>query len=311
MKFTSLILQASMSATSKRDLNMSQPTSLQTKLAGQIMAAIRSGELIPGMHLKEVELADRFGVSRSPIRGALAYLASQEMIERLSQGYRVRQDGVRPVEIPPSEDEQLYQQLIKDRLDGVWPEQVMEADLLRRYDVGKSVLQRCLLRLAEEGVMQRRRGHGWVFQPTLLSPRTRYESYRYRMLLEPTGLLEPTFQLDLVRLQRCRERQQALLDQGPSSAIDFFEANAEFHEMLAAASGNAFILQAITQQNRLRRFIELRTVSNPERVRISCREHLEILSALEAGDRNWAATLLGRHLEVAGGRPRDTSGTQG
>ena len=51
---------------------MAQLTSLQTKVAGQILAAIHNGELPAGSHLKEVELAERFGVSRSPIRGALA-----------------------------------------------------------------------------------------------------------------------------------------------------------------------------------------------------------------------------------------------
>ncbi|MGO4610998.1 GntR family transcriptional regulator, partial [Variovorax sp. 2RAF20] len=61
---------------------MTQPTALQTKVASQILMAIRSGELTPGSHLKEVELAERFGVSRSPIRGALVYLAQEQVIGR-------------------------------------------------------------------------------------------------------------------------------------------------------------------------------------------------------------------------------------
>jgi hypothetical protein len=47
---------------------MAQLTSLQTKVAGQILSAIQSGDLQPGTHLKEVELSQRLGVSRSPIR---------------------------------------------------------------------------------------------------------------------------------------------------------------------------------------------------------------------------------------------------
>eukprot|EP01030_Chromulinospumella_sphaerica_P008138 gene8138-7964_t len=42
---------------------MAQLTSLQTKVAGQILAAIQSGDLQPGTHLKEVELSQRLGVS--------------------------------------------------------------------------------------------------------------------------------------------------------------------------------------------------------------------------------------------------------
>ncbi|WP_309304246.1 GntR family transcriptional regulator [Pseudomonas sp. LS1212] len=284
---------------------MIQPTALQVKVASEILTAIQSGELAPGSHLKEVELAERFGVSRSPVRGALAYLASQDLIEPLpAQGYGVRAQPVSAeqakVSLPVGEDEDLYQRLIDDRLAQALPDQVMESDLLRRYGVGKAVLRRCLLRLSDEGVMQRKHGHGWMFLPTLSSPAKRFESYRFRMLLEPAGLLEPTYHLPKERLQRCRERQLALLEGTPDS-LSFFEANAEFHELLASASGNSFILQTVQQQNRLRRLTEFHTVSNIERVRTSCREHLEILDALEQGDREWASTLLYRHLKVASG----------
>ena len=69
---------------------MAQLTSLQTKVAGQILSAIQSGDLQPGSHLKEVELSQRLGVSRSPIRSALSYLAEQQLIEPLpQQGFRV------------------------------------------------------------------------------------------------------------------------------------------------------------------------------------------------------------------------------
>ncbi len=282
---------------------MSQLTSLQTKVAGQILAALTSGDLQPGLHLKEVELAQRLGVSRSPIRSALVYLAEQKAIEPLpQQGYRVPLEAAdgRVQQLTPlhNEEDDLYTRLIDDRLNQVLPDQISESDLLRRYGVGKSVLRRCLLRLSDEGVMQRKHGHGWQFLPTLNSPQTRFESYRFRMLLEPAGLLEPTFKINPEQFRRCRERQMELLE-GKVDGQRFIEYNAEFHELLAAASGNGYILQAIQQQNRLRRLTEFHTVNNPERVKVSCCEHLAILDALEQGDNEWASTLLHRHLDVA------------
>ncbi|MQA54936.1 GntR family transcriptional regulator [Pseudomonas piscis] len=282
---------------------MSQLTSLQTKVASQILSAIACGELQPGMHLKEVELAQRLGVSRSPIRSALAYLAEQKAIEPLpQQGFRVPLQTARDLAEQfnelRNEEEQLYVRLIDDRLNQVVSDQVSESDLLRRYGVSKSVLRRCLLRLSDEGVMQRKHGHGWQFLPTLNSPKNRFESYRFRMLLEPAGLLEPTFKMSPEQFRRCRERQVELME-GKIDGQRFIEYNAEFHELLAAASGNSYILQAVQQQNRLRRLTEFHTVNNVERVRVSCCEHLAILDALEQGDNEWASTLLHRHLDVA------------
>ena len=247
---------------------MSQLTSLQTKVAGQILSAIQSGDLQPGTHLKEVELTQRLGVSRSPIRSALSYLAQQQLIEPLpQQGFRVPLQTTGGLaeqfsELHNEEDE-LYTRLIDDRLNQALPDQISESDLLRRYGVGKSVLRRCLLRLSDEGVMQRRHGHGWLFLPTLSSPQTRFESYRFRMLLEPAGLLEPTFKINPEQFRRCRQRQLELLE-GQVDGQRFFECNAEFHELLAAASGNTYILQAIQQQNRLRRLTEFHSASNVE-----------------------------------------------
>lgn len=282
---------------------MSPLTSLQTKVAGQILSAIACGDLAPGQHLKEVELAQRFGVSRSPIRSALSYLAEQHAIEPLAQqGFRVPLQAsealAQQVSALRNEEDALYNRLIDDRLNEALPDHISESDLLRRYGVGKSVLRRCLLRLSDEGVMQRKHGHGWQFLPTLNSPQTRLESYRFRMLLEPAGLLEPTFKLNAEQFRRCRERQLELLE-GTIDGQRFIEYNAEFHELLAAASGNGYLLQAIQQQNRLRRLTEFHTVNNPERVKVSCREHLAILDALEQGDNEWASTLLHRHLDVA------------
>lgn len=42
---------------------------------------VATGKLLPGTHLDEIELAERFGVSRTPIREALSLLAGEGLIE--------------------------------------------------------------------------------------------------------------------------------------------------------------------------------------------------------------------------------------
>ena len=82
-------------------------------------------------------------------------------------------------------------------------------------------------------------------------------------------------------------------------SIALYEMNAAFHEGLAAASGNRYLLVAVQQQNRLRRFGNYDWTFGHERVIVNCREHLAILDQLEASQNEAAAALLRRHLEGA------------
>jgi DNA-binding GntR family transcriptional regulator len=51
------------------------------KLAGEIADSILSGDFAPGFRLDEQQLAQRYGVSRTPVREALRQLAASGLIE--------------------------------------------------------------------------------------------------------------------------------------------------------------------------------------------------------------------------------------
>ena len=51
--------------------------SLREQVADRLRRDVLAGELLPGAHLREVELAGRFGVSRGPVRDALLQLAQE------------------------------------------------------------------------------------------------------------------------------------------------------------------------------------------------------------------------------------------
>lgn len=86
------------------------------RVARELARAIEKGELEPGQRLKEQELADRFGLSRAPIREALRLLESQGLaiIEEM-RGARV----VRPED---SDFRELW--LIRAALSGIVAELV-------------------------------------------------------------------------------------------------------------------------------------------------------------------------------------------
>ena len=64
-------------------MKIAEPESLTRteRLADEIAAAVLSGEFAPGLRLDEAMLAERFGVSRTPVREALRRLASTGLID--------------------------------------------------------------------------------------------------------------------------------------------------------------------------------------------------------------------------------------
>jgi DNA-binding GntR family transcriptional regulator len=54
---------------------------LSEKFRESIEEEIATGKLPPGTHLDEIELAERFGVSRTPIRETLSLLAGEGLVE--------------------------------------------------------------------------------------------------------------------------------------------------------------------------------------------------------------------------------------
>ena len=63
----------------------------------QLRNEILNGTLLPGTQLKEVQLANRFGVSRTPVRDALSRLEDLGLAERVNRGLEVR--GLDPEQV--------------------------------------------------------------------------------------------------------------------------------------------------------------------------------------------------------------------
>lgn len=280
---------------------------LQRQVAGRIVDWVRSSGFARGQALSELSAASALGVSRTPVRAALAWLDGQGLLERRpGVGYvttKAAASFAAPALAVDTDDaEHLFVSIARARNAGQLPTDISEADLMRRFEVTRPTLLRVLTRLAEVGMVERKTGHGWVFQPAHSDVEAEQESYRFRLLIEPAGLREPGFALPPGWSETMRARHQAMLRQRwhEGAAVELFEMNAAFHEGLAAASGNRFFLMAMQQQNRMRRFINYEWGLGRERMVVSCSEHLEILDRLDAGDREVAAVLLQRHLDKAG-----------
>lgn len=280
-------------------------SSLHLSLAKRIVALAAEQRWPAGFHLRETEIARTFEVSRTPARAALGILAEQGVVEaRANQGFFLISDNAELAaaeqSLPAAPEDNVIHAILRDREAGRIPEHLIETELQETYRIGSSALKKVLLQLAEDGLIKRRRGHGWSFVPSLSSAQAREESYRFRMIIECMGLLEPGFRIDQPQFDRCRAAHEAFIADvnGTPAAERFFEINAGFHAMLSACSGNRFLQQAMENQNALRRLTEYADYGALDRDALlkSCREHLAILDALEQGDANWAAILMRQHL---------------
>ncbi|PRY04533.1 GntR family transcriptional regulator [Paraburkholderia sp. BL25I1N1] len=276
-------------------------------LAANIHQHIASVGLMPGTRLPERALADQFNVSRSPVREALKRLAAQEIVfAHPDGGYAVAEGALTPAAediAPPTIDdsEATYLAIAEDRLAGKLADRFTENELIRRYGVTRAQLNAILRRMAQEGWIERRPGHGWMFLSVLTSAETYRQGYRYRLLIESAGILEPTFRLDRDALLRCRAEQEALTngEVRTASPAALFDANSRLHETIAACSGNVFILDGLRRLDRLRRLMEYRKAVDRDQAERRCREHLTLIDLLLADQREAAADFLKLHLRNA------------
>jgi DNA-binding GntR family transcriptional regulator len=280
---------------------------LHVTLAHRVIEHIRIERLPIGHHLTEQSLENVLGTSRSPIRGALAYLKQKGIVARrpprrgLFLARDVAELGMLDRELKASADEQAYLALAADQLAGRLPAVLTENEAMRRYSLTRERMRRVLARAANEGWIEQRASKGWSFLPMIDGPEACEESYALRLALEPAAMRMPGFSMDSTVWQRVRAQQEALAKGGYRTAghAEMFQANATFHEALAGLSGNRFIVQTIMRQNQLRRLLEYRETDDRDRVRRQCEEHLAILDLLERGERAQAARLLTDHLANA------------
>ena len=278
---------------------------LSEQLAASIEAWLIDEQIVEGTPLPERGLAERFRVSRSPVREALQLLAQRRVIEpRPEGGYAVcarLKAGPSPLALAVDEDEPTYLRIAEDRLEGLLSERTTESELMRRYDVTRVRLAAVLRRIAQEGWIERLPGNGWRFLPVLTSGAAYDQGYRMRILLEPAALLEPTWVLDETALRKCQTEQQALVDGAAewASPVQLFDANARLHETIAGFSGNVFMADALRRVNRLRRLMEYRKAVDRNATARRCREHLVLIDLLLGGQREAAADFMRLHLRDA------------
>ncbi len=277
---------------------------LHIDLARRIVRMIHEEHVPVGSRLNEKRLSELLGVSRTPVRAALGHLGELGFVERRqNQGAELIAMPTMPD--PPEADaaqgDDLLVQIASDRRKGKLAEQVAEQDLMEAYGLSRAAIKNALARLADLGVVERKLGYRWKFVDAVYDATVQAEAFRFRLLIEPSGLLEPGFALPPGWADDMADQHQAFLNAKwtKASSVAFFEMNAAFHEGLAKASGNRFFHEALCRMNRLRRLNNYDWKHGADRVSVSCREHLRIIASLKEGNVGNAALLMRQHLELS------------
>ena len=172
---------------------------------------------------------------------------------------------------------------------------VTERRLAEKLSMSRTPIRDALLILEGEGLLIRQGSRG------LQIKQIRIEEYmdmlQIRLLLEPPIARMTAGKFPAENIRALRSNLNELL-QSTGSEADREQVRGvdeDLHGGLAQASGNPQLAQIIQNLRRQTQIFDLRAM--PERLEETCREHLRLLDAIEAGDGAEAERAMADHLE--------------
>lgn len=177
-----------------------------------------------------------------------------------------------------------------------------EEALCKEFAVSRSPVRETLRMLEESGLVDRIPYRGCtVKQPNL---QELGELYDVRLILE-TAAIERLATHGLLAAERAaalRRTWVVLSRLATSAEIDgarLADEDRAFHEALVAATGNGALLDMLRTLNDRLHFIRMTDITTVERLWDTCREHMQILDAVAAGDAARAREAMRANIEGA------------
>jgi DNA-binding GntR family transcriptional regulator len=290
---------------------------LYERVVDILAAQIESGQLPAATRLQESGIATLFGVSRAPVRQALAELEQRGLIEKAaSRGFMVRATKRKsrfPVSnmAPPDTDlrlvsssswERIYveveSEIVARIAFGAW--RVNEAELARSYGVSRTVARDVVGRLQQRGVLRKDERSRW-YAPALTPDHVR-ELYEMRWVLEPVALVKAAPKLSPEFIAGLRAHlEEAIANAHVIGGAVLDQLETELHVDLLGHCGNQTLMQSITLHQSLliaHRFL-YRWTPRLFDTEPFLPEHLEIVVQLGAGHVEKAAKTLEDHLRIS------------
>jgi DNA-binding GntR family transcriptional regulator len=278
---------------------------------------IAERRLAHGLVLSESSIARAFGASRVPVRAALQRLRADGLVcDFKGRGYLVGPDGAPPVRMGLTEAGFRLPRRLKIRLSArnrwerIYPEvehavaiclaygrfMLNESSLAEYYAVSRTVAHEVLTKLERAGIVSRDQNQRWYAGP--LTEKNVREHFEIRWLLEPVALRQAFPRLDLVKLERKRDRVARIKD-GLSSPDELERIESDLHIEAISQCDNALVLETV-RRSQLPLFAAHTTFHQYQRredIKMMVSDHTSILDRLLIGQLASASGMLEAHIK--------------
>lgn len=306
-----------------KPMEMYKPT--QEVIYESIRNQICKGELQPGTELKQVELAQQFGVSRMPVREALQNLLASGLATRLQNRHVVIADDARKlaleeqgtetgeVDRPRVKAEQTAktqvpmnkihllparEQVAAYLRKAILRQEIREgtilnlADTARQMGVSVTPVREALQLLAAQGLVRLRPNKGAVVMG--INEKAIRDHFAVRTLLEgEAAALAARPGSDISEVEEVYAAMKKCMEEQRYS--EYTHYNESFHMAIWQASDNPKLAQILAS---LWNGLSLGfLVSENEYSQISFAEHTKFMAALRAHDAAKARKLMRAHME--------------
>ncbi len=174
-----------------------------------------------------------------------------------------------------------------------------EDALCEEFNVSRSPIREALNTLVENGLIEKKPGVGYSVK--LLDFDEINELYDVRIALESYAIqLICRNGMDEVRMEELRCFWVDIGSRLPDAATTVAAADEEFHELLAKLTGNRTLLAMLKSIDQRIHFVRLADITNADRVRATCSDHIELLDAIAGRDEARAGEVLRKNID--GGR---------
>ncbi len=161
------------------------------------------------------------------------------------------------------------------------------------FDCSRTLVREALMQLAARGIVQVSSRRGWfVVQPSKIEAR---EAFEARKVIE-TGLIRSAGAMDKTTLKRLKQhiqQEKTALKQDDVGRRSFLLG--DFHVCLAECLGNQLLADTLRDFTARTTLIAMLYQSSHDAVK-SCQEHIDIVQALERGDKETAERLMAEHI---------------